>query len=287
MKPRWLFVSGSFLVLSLLLVFALRQRSGARLYAADGRIVELDAGAGWVAIDHEDIPGFMPAMTMRFGVADPALLAGLVRDDLVRFELEATSDDLRIRRLRKTGHAPGTHPAAAPPGALSLGEELPQVTLEDEDGRTVTLTKLRGAPFAVTFIFTRCPLVEFCPRFTGNFAAVQQRLGTRFPGRFRLLSVTIDPAYDRPAILKRYAAAHGADPRIWSFLTGAESEIRRIADACGVGFWTEGGSVNHTAACAVVDSSGRLYKLYRGTGWTAEEVIMDLAALLGQEAGAS
>jgi protein SCO1/2 len=213
---------------------------------------------------------------------------------LVNFELTVTNEEEWISRMEKTGHQEPTGIKSSTPsrsrtgsgsnsGCLSVGQLVPPFSLQDQDGRTVSLEDFRGKPVAITFIFTRCPLPDYCPRFTNNFAAVQKTLAARFNDQFHLLSISIDPAHDTPQVLKDYGRRSGASWKTWSFLTGSKDALREVADRLGVNFWDEEGTVSHTAACAVITASGTLYKLYRGNTWTPEQIISDMEETMNDE----
>lgn len=264
-----------------------RGPSGApQTYQATGQIVSIAPDRSTVTIQHEDIKGFMPAMTMSFPVKNPALLTGLETNDLVRFELTVTPEDSWVSRIEKTGHSNNTadssngNVSTQIGSGLAPGQVVPPFSLKDQEGRTVTPMDFRGKPVAITFIFTRCPLPDYCPRFTSNFAAVQRQLGPRFKDRFHLLSISIDPTNDRPPVLKEYGRRSGADFHTWSFLTGSAEEIKKVAGHYGVGIWNQQGSITHSAACAIVSPSGTLYKLYHDNTWTPEQIISDMTTLL-------
>ncbi len=255
----------------------------ARSFQAEGQVISIAGDGTSVTIAHEDIQGFMPAMTMLFPVKDPAALAGIARNDLVQFELKVAPDESWVSSIHRTGRGveqaiDASDPAAA--GLLSPGDKLSEFTLFNHDGKTVHLADFEGKPLAITFIFTRCPIPEYCPRFTGNFAQVQRNLAERFPDQFQLLSISIDPDYDTAQVLREYGKRNGADFGVWSLLTGQEDEIRKIADEVGVQFFKAGGMINHTGICVLVTPDGKLHKIHRGNTWTAQEITQDLESLM-------
>lgn len=260
------------------------QQDGTRTFQVQGRVVSIGEDKYSIGIEHEDIPGFMPAMTMSFPIKDPTLIEGLSPNDLVRFELIVTPYESWISRIEKTGRAENPENSQKgrenEPSILKPGEPIPPFNLIDQNGRRVSQANFRNKALAITFIFTRCPLPDYCPRFTSIFADVQKQLSPKYNGRFHLISVTIDPQYDTPNVLKQYAALYNADLSSWSWLTGSDNAIRAMTARYGVRYWNEEGSISHTAACAVISPSGRLYKLRSGNTWTAEDVIGDLITVL-------
>ena len=157
---------------------------------------------------------------------------------------------------------------------------MPPFTLITQDGARVSLESFRGRPFVLTFIFTRCPIPNFCPRMSNNFAELQRAIrdGKGKLVRARLLSVTLDPAFDTPQVLKEYGANLQADPTIWSLATGDESEIDSITQIFSVYRQAEGGTISHGLATALIDEDGKIAKIWRGNRWSPEEVLREIAA---------
>ena len=267
--------------------------SSTHIYQVKGRVVSIPPEKQSVVIDHEDIPGFMQGMTMSFPVKDPGILKDLTANDLINFELTVPPQDSWVSRIEKTGHTEESESsvnkgaaAVAVESILRVGQKAPAFSLIDQDGRHISLKDFRGKPVAITFIFTRCPLPDYCPRFTSHFAAVQKKLMPQYPGQFHLISVSIDPEHDTPAVLKDFAQRFGADFQIWSWLTGPAKTIREVTAPYGVRYWNEDETISHSSACAVIDPAGQVYKLYWGNTWTPDEIISDLTTLLAKRSDA-
>ena len=139
----------------------------------------------------------------------------------------------------------------------------------------VSLDTFRGQPFVLTFVFTRCPVPNFCPRMSNNFEELQAAIkaASGSVAKTRLLSVTLDPDYDTPKVLNDYAAFHHADPKIWSFATGDEKEIDSLTRAFSVYRQNEGGTISHGLATALINPNGTVERIWRGNAWTPAEVI--------------
>jgi protein SCO1/2 len=146
---------------------------------------------------------------------------------------------------------------------------MPDFTLTGQDGRAVSLSSLRGQLVAVDFIYTRCPLPDVCPRLSANFARLQKR----FASEIALLSITLDPDYDTPAVLTDYARRWGADAHVWRFLTGSPEQIQKIAGQFGVVYWPEENAITHTSSTAIIDRSGKLAALVEGSSFTSQQLI--------------
>ena len=261
------------------LVAGVSCRNAGRSYSGKGLVVSVAGDRESVVIQHEDIEDFMPAMTMLLAVKERDVLQGIAAGDLVDFRLTVTSKESWISAIRRTGHS-DLAPLSESGTVLKPGSELSPFYLTDQDGQTVRSADLQGKALAITFIYTRCPLPDYCPRFTANFSAVQKELAERFEGRFRLLSVSLDPVYDTPRVLKEYGRRHKSDFREWSYLTGPMEEIRALTRQFGVSFWDDKGLITHSAACGVFAPSGKVYKLYRSNTWTPGEIISDITVLL-------
>src|SRR5262249_45419116 len=142
------------------------------------------------------------------------------------------SDIVKIMPERITSANSGSEAVASgetSANELQKGEVVPDFQLIDQNGKPTRLSDFRGKPVVLTFIYTRCPLPNFCPLMSKNFHALQQRLEKEFPGRFQLLSVTIDPKFDRPEILKDYAGRYAANEKCWTFATGTQEQIDAVA----------------------------------------------------------
>jgi protein SCO1/2 len=247
-----------------------------RTFQVNGRVREITPATKTVSVAHEAIPDYMPAMTMPLQVKDAALLDGLRAGDEIHFELSVTDDDSWISHLEKIGSgnsgATDLAPVSAAPEELRKGDLVPDFALTDENGKSVRLSDFRGQAVVLTFIYTRCPLPNFCPLMSKNFQALQERLSKAFPGKCRLLSVSIDPKFDRPEVLKGYAALYQADSRCWSFATGTEEQINEIASAFGLVHEQEGGMISHNLRSALISPDRHLVHLWKSNVWTPYEV---------------
>ena len=244
-------------------------------------VVTAPPADGRVTVAHDAISGYMPAMTMPFAIEKdaPALAPG----DRVRFTLRVAADWSRAEHIVISGRdeaiaAAARSAASSTRARLKKGDTLPAFSLETQHGRAFTADDLRGRLTAITFIFTRCPVPEFCPLLSKRFQQVQRELereptSRRELERVRLVSVTLDPAFDTPQVLDAYANAIGANPDRWQFVTGRESEVARLTSAFSIHVERNGVLLDHTLATAVIDADGRIVEIWRGTGWNVSEVI--------------
>jgi protein SCO1/2 len=269
---------------------AARRHCEEALARHDGSGVVLAAPEhGRVRIRHDAIAGYMPAMAMEFDVRDGSGDA-LAPGDSVRFALRVGSARSWIEDVEVTGHAQATtgeRPALGSVVRLHEGDALSQLTLVDQDGATVSGDDFEGRLTVLTFIFTRCPVPDYCPLVSRRFVQIQSALAAdrSLPRDVRLLSITIDPAFDTPPVLKAYAQALGADPVRWRFAGGDPIEVQRVARAFSVYVERNGALLDHTLATALIDRSGHVVTIWRGNSWNVTEVV-DAVRLAGDAARA-
>jgi protein SCO1/2 len=275
--------------LTLLLVCAACARGREREYELHGQVLAVDRSRQEITIKHDDIRGFMPGMTMPFKVRDAKLLDQRNPGDLVSATLVVEDTEGYLKAITATGHAP---PRAAPPArpALDLlnpGDAIPDVALVDQDGTARRLSDWRGRSLAITFIYTRCPLPDFCPVMDRRFAEAQGQIldDAVLRERVHLASISFDPAFDTPQVLAAHAAKVGAHNFAWSFLTGAAADVEPFAARFGVSVIREGANASevvHNLRTPVIDGSGRLVTVLTGSDWQASELIAALKDASGR-----
>ena len=241
-----------------------------------------------VRIKHEEIPGYMAAMIMPFEVKDATLVRGLRVGDEIGFELAVTENDSwisRIDRLSAAASANGTEVqeiAAKDVQRVQTGERVPDFALLDQHGRGVRLSDYRGKAVLLTFIYTRCPLPNYCPLMSKNFASLQERLEKAFPGKFELLSVTMDPQFDTPEVLKDYGVRFSKADATWTFATGTPEQTDAVGALFGLIHERAGGLINHDLRTALIGPDGKLIHVWKSNYWTPYEVQRRVAETLGQ-----
>jgi protein SCO1/2 len=262
-----------------LTILAAASCSRAREYELRGQVLAVDPARRELTVKHEDIRGFMPGMTMPFKVRDAAALGSRKPGEMIRATLVVEQDEGYLKDISSTGTAPLTAPPPRPRvDILKPGEPIPDTILLDESARARTLADWRGHVLAVTFIYTRCPVPDFCPLVDRRFAEVQKAAAAdaALRERVRLISITFDPAHDTPAVLAAHARKVGADPAFWSFLTGEREAIEGIAARFGVSIVSDPASapeIVHNLRTAVVDGRGRLVETLSGNDWAAEKLL--------------
>ena len=218
-------------------------------------------------------------MVMSFTPADPDEVTRRKPGELVTATLVVHDADSELRDIRVTGTAPLDPQVARNAGTtvLAPGDVVPEGDFLDQEGRASHMSQWRGSVVVLTFIYTRCPLPDFCPRMERNFVTLQRQLrDSRLIEHVTLLTVTFDPAFDTPEVLKKRAAAIGADPRTWRYLTGDVHAIERFAAQFGVSIIrnpADARDITHNLRTAVVDPAGRLVDVLSGNQWTPEDVV--------------
>ena len=279
-----------------LLIVAQACAAAQHRYPVSGLVLSLDQARQSVLVSHGSIPGYMDAMTMAFHVRRAMDLAGLHPGDAVAFTLvvdknsswaediravefdSAERDPVQAGRLKLLGSLMEKNAAVA----LTAGDPVPDFTLTDQTNRPVTFSQFAGEVVAINFVYTRCPLPDYCFRLSNNFGLLQKRFGVRSaraagsradPNRdLVLLTVTFDPVNDRPEVLARYAQIWKADPERWHFLTGPVTEIQHLCALFGVGYWPDEGLYTHALHTAVIDRRGKLVANLEGNRYTAQQL---------------
>ena len=240
-------------------------------WPVDGIVIAVDPFARTILVSHRPIShsghDYMGAMAMPFHVEDPTELTGLHPGQRIVFDLVVLKDRSFARAIHLTGDPDTAIPP--PKEKLTIGAAIPNFELTDQQGHTVRLADLKGKALVIDFIYTRCPLPDICPRLSANFATIQKHLETHLANDLALLSITVDPDYDTPAVLAEYAQRWGARSPGWRFLTG---DVSKIAAVLGEVYWTDEGSIGHNSTTAVIDRNGKLAATVDGASWRADQL---------------
>jgi len=270
---------------------ACSQPSDQRRFPLQGQVQSLEPARKMVVVKHEEIKGFMPAMTMPYEVREEKALAGLTPGDLMTATLVVVSNGAYLTDIRKVGQAPLEKPPAEAPAPsassgfelLKPGEPVPDTPFVDQDGRTRRFAGFKGSPLVVTFIYTKCPLPTFCPLMDRHFAAMQKPLKDDAALRgVHLVTVSFDPATDTPEVLKKHAKTLNADLTRWTFLTGDRDAVDQFAARFGVSVGralNNPQDITHNLRTAIVDADGKLVKVYTGNDWSPDQILADLKSL--------
>jgi len=290
MRSRAVFSIG--LSLLVMLVMACRQAQDERRFTLQGQVITVAPNHQEATIKHEEIRGFMPAMTMPYKVRSAKLLDGIAPGDLITATLVVATNDAYLSELKKVGQAPlESARADAPPASsgfelLKAGDEVPDAHFVDQDARARLFGSFKGSAVVLTFIYTRCPMPTFCPLMDRHFSILQKKLkdDAALNGHVHLVTVSFDPATDTPAVLKKHARTLGADPKTWTFLTGNRDEVDQFCARFGVSVaraLDDPRNITHTLRTAIVNADGKLVKVYTGNEWTPEQILADLEPVVG------
>ena len=265
---------------ALLLIALASACSKGREYPLTGQVLFIDTAKQEITVKHEDVPGFMPGMTMPFRVPDKGTLDRVKPGDLITATLVVEETSGYLEDVRTTGSAPLPPEAKLLPRAtiLELGDAVPDVNFTDQTGASRRLSEWRGKIVALTFIYTRCPIPNFCPLMDRHFAAAQRQLKAEAPldSRVHLVSVSFDPENDTPAVLAKHAARVGADPGQWSFVTAPWDVIDPFGRVFGVAIMRDDKptqEIVHNLRTAIIGKDGRLVQVLNGNEWTPEELM--------------
>jgi protein SCO1 len=269
--------------------------SGAeKRYSLKGKVISVDKTKKTAEIHHEEIEGFMEAMTMTFPIHDEWVWTELKPGSEIRAELVVDSTADQPYWLENIGIIAAGIPGQADPvtneAAAVVGKEPPDVKLTNQDGRPLSLRSFRGKATAVTFIYAECPLPEFCIKMSTNFSDLANELrdNAEMRDKVRLLSVSFDPERDTPEKLRSYGVGYlgnqaKPDFTIWQLAVGEDAEVRKLADFLGLRYETDPNDktqINHSLRTAVIGPDGKVARVFTGSGWTKSELLASLRSTL-------
>jgi protein SCO1/2 len=261
---------------------ACRRSGNEKRYDLKGKVLAVEPEKQLVTVSHEEVKGYMPAMTMPFRVPSEADLKILAPDDQITATLvidgsQSWLEDLIITRQSATAPAmPGVKMAKE-------GDEVPNFTLRNQDNREIHIKDYRGKALLLTFIYTRCPVPDYCTLMSNNFAQIDRSLGQdpELYSKTHLLSISIDPEYDTPKVLRSYGAAHTERYQNetfahWEFAAGTNEQVKEIAQFFGLTYFPEKDEIIHALRTVIVNPDGKVGKIYGGNDWKPEEVVNEL-----------
>lgn len=265
--------------------------SNFKTYNLRGKVVSTNAQTGEVTLDHEAIPGFMAAMTMAYKLKDPSILSELHPGDRITADLlvsENPDADVFLDHIVVVSQARADYKPAAQYHVPAPGDAVPDFKLTNQDGKPIHLAQYNGKALLVTFIYTRCPLPNFCPRVTRNFAAIEEQLAANHAlyAKTHLLCISFDPDNDSPARLRAYGVTYmGGDDKAnfkhWEFAVAGKQNLAALAQFFNVGITNEADStISHTLSTTLIGPDGKVVRFYPGNEWTSEQITSDLRQLL-------
>jgi len=269
-----------------------RRAANEKRYPIKGKIIAVDKADETVTIQHEDIPGYMAGMTMAFSIKKRADLETLKPGDLITGDLVVSETSTWVEIITSVEGGGVLTPTSVVPGEPKPGDEVLDFGLVNQDGQRIHLAQYKGLAVALTFIYTRCLQPDQCTLMSNNFAAIDRELQKQpdVYAKTHLLTITFDPDYDTPKVMRSYGASHTerySDETFkhWEFLTGTKDEVKGIAQFFGLRYYLDQESGNeqviHSLRTAVIGPDGKLVKLYRGNDWKPAEIVADLKTLSG------
>ena len=276
-----------FLLLVLLICLAgagscRRDRSSERRYDLKGKVVLVEKEKQLVTISHEDVKDYMPAMTMPFTVPSESDLEILAPDDQVTATLVVDGSHSWLEQLIIVKQSGG---ATSIPSAVQAkeGDEIPNYSLRNQDDREIRIQSYRGKAVLIAFIYTRCPIPEACTLMSNKFAQIDRALGqdSELYAKTHLLSISIEPTYDTPAVLRSYGAAHTERYQNetfahWEFAAAKDDETRKMAEFFGLRYYPQKNEIIHGLRTAIITPEGKVAKIYTDNKWTPEEVVIEM-----------
>lgn len=267
------------------LLTACESKPAGRRYELEGRVVAVDSASRLISVAHQEVLGLMPAMTMPFPVGRNAdwVFGKIAPGDHIHATLVMTDHvELQDISFTKGGDASGdgTSELRIP----NAGDVVPDFRFVNQSGKTVRLADYRGRPLLLTFVYTRCPIPDYCPRMSNNFREILQKLQANpaMYAKSQVLTASIDPEFDTPKVLHAYGTQYAGtvDPQFqhWQFATASPEEVRKAADFFGMSYNTKDGQIVHNLRTVLIGADGKIVKVYSGNRWTADEVAHDYVA---------
>lgn len=258
-------------------------RGNEKRYDLKGKVVIVEPEKHLVTIAHEEIKGYMPGMTMPFTVRNESDLQMLVPNAEVTATLVVDGSHSWLENLFVVVKQDAGSPVVAPAVAAKEGDEVPNYSLVNQDAKPIRIHNYRGKALMLTFIYTRCPFPDQCTLMSNNFAQIERQLGQdpELYAKTHLLSISIDPAYDDPKVLRSYGAAHSEryDSETfahWEFATGTADQVKEIAQYFGLTYFPEKDQIVHALRTVIVNPDGKVAKVYQGNEWRTGEVVEEL-----------
>ncbi|ADW68764.1 SCO family protein [Granulicella tundricola] len=260
--------------------------SGTKVYSMRGKILEVDPGSGEITVDHKAIPGFMDAMAMPYKLADASTISEMHVGDVItaRVLVQDTPGGPYKTQLDHVVVVAQARPDNVPKvqyHSPTAGEEVPDFKLLNQSGKTVHLAQFKGKVLLLTFIYTRCPMADFCPRMSENFAEIDRGLAKDKDvyAKTHLLSVSFDPAYDTPKVLRSYGGAHTGrfteeDFKHWDFAAPTLAELPKMEEWFDVGVTGAGDpqTLMHSLSTVLIGKDGKVIGWYPQKDWQVGEM---------------
>jgi len=258
-----------------------------KVYKLRGKVIATNAAKGEVTLNHEAIVGFMEAMTMPYKLKDASILGELHPGDVITADVLVSQDQDASVLLDHVVVVAQSKPDYRPTVAYHVpapGDQVPDFKLRNQDGRAIHLAQFQGKALLVTFIYTRCPSPDFCPRVTRNFATIEKQLAVdpALLSKTHLMCISFDPEHDTPERLRAYGATYiGSDAKSafahWDFAVPQKPVLAEMAKFFNLGMTGEADStITHTLSTTLIGPDGKVVRFYPGNEWTADQLTADV-----------
>jgi protein SCO1/2 len=256
-------------------------------FSIQGEVISADPAKKLITVKHGDIPGLMPAMTMTYQVAEPKQIETLQPGDKITADLVVSDSKGRLEKIELVSKGDGKTAPGTTQRIPEKGDAVPDFALVNQDGKIIRFSNYSGKVLLVTFIYTRCPLPDFCPRMNENFRAVQKLL-QEVPGateRAEFLSISFDPEHDTPAVLKHYASLYkrseaGEKSIDWQFAVPSAKDLPEVAQFFGLVYRPEQAQIVHSLSTTVIGPDGKVEKWFADNEWTPADAAQAIAAMI-------
>lgn len=256
----------------------------AKTYTIHGKVLEVEAKKNQILLQHEAVPGFMEAMTMAYKVADPAAVGELHRNDRISATLAVLPSGAELRNIVITGQGTPNILPEVQYHVLRPGDTVPDFQMINQNGQRIHLAQYRGKVLLLTFIYTRCPLNDFCPRMSRNFAEIEQQLTTdkEMASKTHLLSISFDTAYDKPAVLRSYGEAYTGNYNKekfthWEFAATNAQTLTKMTAFFDVGVTgSDPQSIVHTLSTVMIGADGKVLEWLPTNDWKPADVLAEM-----------
>ncbi len=262
--------------------------SANKQYSVRGKVISVDVKDGVISLDTEAIPGFMEAMTMAYTLENPSVASELHSGDKITAQLQLNAQGAVLSDIAIIQQAVLNVKPEVQYHIPQAGEVVPDFMLLNQNGRKIHLHQFRGKALVLTFIYTRCQSSQFCPLMSRNFASLDQMLAAdrNLYAKTHLLSISFDPKYDTPAVLRSYGGAFTGRYtkekfEHWDFAAPSQAELASLLQWFDVGVTSRDGKVLlHSVSTAVIGPEGTIRYWYPTNTWTPQQVLQDVRQVL-------
>lgn len=252
-------------------------------YKLKGEVISVDKTNRELVIKHGDIPGLMAAMTMPYPVKNDKELSAAAKGDLITADVVVQNGEMWLENVQVTQRSTAT--SGKPAAEIHIpapGEQAPDFDMVNQSGKHVTLSRYRGKALILTFIYTRCPFADYCPRVNAGFAEIdkEMRADAGLYAKTHLLSISFDPAHDTPRVLREFGLKSVPGGKAtwfehWEFVVPLAAQLPRVANFFGLDYREDGGLITHSLSTAVIGPDGRIFKWYHGSEWKPSDLLKD------------